>query len=61
MQWAYNHIGSFKRERGGLYALYVGIYSRVYRYIMVRKHQNGNHGRLMSNGRCTWCGNKGDS
>jgi hypothetical protein len=60
MQWAYRHISSFKREDGGLYAAYVIIYSGVYRFVMVRRHRNGKHGRLMSNGRCTWCGNKGD-
>lgn len=55
-QWAYRHIRSFRREQGGLYAAYAGAYSRAYRRVMTRRHRRGRHGRLMGNGRCTWCG-----
>jgi hypothetical protein len=53
---AYRHIGSFRREDGGLYAAYVAVYSRLHRWRMTAAHRKGRHGRLMSNGRCTWCG-----
>lgn len=58
-QFAYRHIRSFRREEGGLYAVYAAIYSRIYRAAMTRRHRGGGHGRLMGlNGRCTWCGEK---
>lgn len=56
---AYAWLPSFRRERGGLYAAYVAIYSRVYQARMRRLHGAGRHGRLMANGRCTWCGERG--
>ena len=58
---AYQHLRSFRRERGGLYAAYVAVYSRVYQLVMVRRHRRGRHGAVMANGRCTWCGRPGDS
>lgn len=56
---AYRRIPSFRREEGGLYAVYTAVVSRVYRAVMIRRHRRGGHGRLMSlSGRCTWCGEK---
>ena len=55
-RYAYAHIRSLRREDGGLYGVYVGIYSRVYGWQMRRRHRHGKHARLMANGRCTWCG-----
>jgi hypothetical protein len=58
-QFAYRHIRSFRREQGGLYAIYSATYSRVYGLVMTRRHRNGRHGPLMGlSGRCTWCGEK---
>ena len=55
-QFAYRHIGSFRREDGGLYSAYAAICSAIYRRRMASRHRHGGHGRLVSNGRCTWCG-----
>jgi hypothetical protein len=54
--FAYRHIPSFRRERGGLYALYVAAYSPTYVARMRSLHRAGRHGKPMDNGRCTWCG-----
>lgn len=56
--WAYRHVRSFRREQGGLYAAWVAVYSRCHAARMRHLHNHGRHGRLMSNGRCTWCGVK---
>lgn len=58
-QFAYRHISSFKRESGGLYSLYVAIYSRAYAARMRHLHQRGRHGRPAAQSldpRCHWCG-----
>ena len=54
--YAYQGIPSFRREDGGLYDVYVAVYSRVYRLRMSSLHKRGRHSRPMDNGRCTWCG-----
>lgn len=56
LRFAFRRIRSFRREDGGLYDLYVGIYSAAYRRRMTARHREGRHGRLMANGRCEWCG-----
>lgn len=56
MRLAYRHIPSFRREDGGLYDLFVAVYHPTYVARMRALHHAGRHGRLMSNGRCTWCG-----
>jgi hypothetical protein len=56
LRFAYRRIRSFRREYGGLYALYVSVYSAAYRRRMMARHREGGHGRLMANGRCEWCG-----
>lgn len=56
MRMAHRHVPSFRREGGGAYAVYVAVYSRIYRWHMERAHWAGRHGRIMPNGRCTWCG-----
>jgi len=56
----FTHVRSFRRERGGLYAMYVAIYSRVYRTRMVWLHKRGKHAqphRESISSRCHWCGN----
>jgi len=55
---AFRHIRSFRREGGALYDAYVSAYSWIYRWRMLARHRRDAHGRLMSNGRCTWCGDK---
>jgi hypothetical protein len=58
-QFGYRHIPSFKREEGGLYNLYVGVYSRVYAARMRYLHKRGRHGRGAPHSiapRCQWCG-----
>ena len=56
---AYRHVRSFKRENGGLYSLYVTVYSRAYAARMRYLHKRGRHGRGAPHTiapRCTWCG-----
>jgi hypothetical protein len=56
---AYHHIPSFKRESGGLYSLYVAVYSRAYAARMRYLHKRGRHGRGAPYSiapRCQWCG-----
>lgn len=56
---AYRHIRSFKREHGGLYSLYVAVYSRAYAARMRYLHKRGRHGHGAPHSiapRCTWCG-----
>ncbi|GLP64314.1 hypothetical protein TUSST3_09340 [Streptomyces sp. TUS-ST3] len=58
-QLAYRHIPSFKREHGGLYSLYVAVYSRAYAARMRWLHERGRHGCGAPHSiapRCTWCG-----
>jgi hypothetical protein len=56
--WTYRHVRSFRREEGGLYAVWVFAYSRIHRARMRWVHNHGRHGPLLVNGRCTWCGVK---
>jgi hypothetical protein len=58
-QFAYRHIPSFKRESGGLYSLYVAVYSRAYAARMRYLHKRGRHGSGAPHSiapRCQWCG-----
>lgn len=53
---AYRWLPSFRRERGGLYALYVAIHHPTYVARMKTLHRLGRHGDAMASGRCRWCG-----
>lgn len=58
-QFAYRHIPSFKREAGGIYHLYVAVYSRIYAARMRYLHKRGRHGSGAPHSiapRCQWCG-----
>lgn len=55
-EFAYRHIRSFRREDGGLYAVYSAVYYRAYRLRMTSLHKRGRHSKPMGNRRCTWCG-----
>jgi hypothetical protein len=55
---AFARLRSFRRERGGLYAAYVAVYSRAYRARMAWLHNRGRHGRPAPGSicpRCPWC------
>ena len=56
-RFAYERIPSFRREDGGLYALYSRIMSSIYARRARSRHDKGLHGPVVSiNGRCEWCG-----
>lgn len=54
-RWLYQHVPSFKREHGGLYATYAAVHSRIYATRMRYLHRRGQHDQS-PHGRCQWCG-----
>jgi len=54
----YKHVPSFRREAGGSYAIYAGLYSRVYAVRARSLHKRGRHisAKRGLDRRCTWCG-----
>jgi hypothetical protein len=55
LRLAYRRIPSFRREHGGLYALYVPVIARIHSTRMRRLHDRGRHGPA-PHGYCQWCG-----
>jgi hypothetical protein len=58
LRLCFEHLPSFKRERGGLYAVYVPLHSYIYATRMRYVHRRGRHAspRRGLDTRCQWCG-----